>query len=215
MRVVIEITEQDRTDSYSKLGISLDELRHRGARVAVDDAGAGFAGLQQILELAPDIIKLDITLTRGIDNDPVRRSLTKCLLAFAAEIGALIVAEGIETLAELETVRSVGVTLGQGYLLGRPTIVTNVEANLGTNSAFNPNYYSTDAQVRAKRSLAVYPQVDSDRRPTLDRAIHLWIMRSPGAAVLSVTPGFSLDRRDLARPSRTPSAHAQRSSGNA
>jgi EAL domain-containing protein (putative c-di-GMP-specific phosphodiesterase class I)/AmiR/NasT family two-component response regulator len=137
-RVVIEITEQDRTDSYSKLGISLDELRHAGARVAVDDAGAGFAGLQQILELAPDIIKLDITLTRGIDNDPVRRSLTKCLLAFAAEIGASIVAEGIETLAELETVRSLGVTLGQGYLLGKPTTLANIEPNLGSKFGFQP-----------------------------------------------------------------------------
>jgi EAL domain-containing protein (putative c-di-GMP-specific phosphodiesterase class I)/AmiR/NasT family two-component response regulator len=136
-RLVIEITEHERADCYSKLCISLDDLRHAGARVAVDDAGAGFAGLQQILELAPDIIKLDLALTRGIDNDPVRRSLTRCLLAFAAEIGASIVAEGIETLAELETLRGLGVALGQGYLLARPMNAKAIESHLGSTLGFD------------------------------------------------------------------------------
>jgi EAL domain-containing protein (putative c-di-GMP-specific phosphodiesterase class I) len=137
-RLIIEITEHDRADCYNDLCSSLDGLRRAGARVAVDDAGAGFAGLQQILELAPDIIKLDLTLTRGIDSDPVRRSLTKCLLAFAAEIGASIVAEGIETLEELATLRALGVTLGQGYLLGRPTSAKTIEPNLGSTLGFQP-----------------------------------------------------------------------------
>ena len=137
-RLVIEITEHDRAHCYGELCLALAGLRSAGARIAVDDAGAGFAGLQQILELAPNIIKLDLTLTRGIDNDPVRRSLTKCLLAFAAEIGASIVAEGIETLQELRTLRSLGVTLGQGYLLAKPTPAKDVEPNLGSAFGFQP-----------------------------------------------------------------------------
>jgi EAL domain-containing protein (putative c-di-GMP-specific phosphodiesterase class I)/DNA-binding response OmpR family regulator len=137
-RIVIEITEHDRADCYRDLCRALDGLRTAGARVAVDDAGAGFAGLQQILELAPNIIKLDLTITRGIDEDPVRRSLTKCLLAFAAEIGASIVAEGIETPQELETLRALGVALGQGYLLGRPAPAADICTNLGMSLGFQP-----------------------------------------------------------------------------
>jgi EAL domain-containing protein (putative c-di-GMP-specific phosphodiesterase class I) len=137
-RLVIEITEHERADCYSTLCISLDNLRQGGARIAIDDAGAGFAGLQQILELSPDIIKLDLALTRGIDNDPVRRSLTKCLVAFAAEIGASIVAEGIETIPELETLRILGVTLGQGYLLAKPSPAHMVDSNLGSRFGFQP-----------------------------------------------------------------------------
>ncbi|MGD9998720.1 MAG: EAL domain-containing protein [Ilumatobacteraceae bacterium] len=119
-RLVIEITEHARTSSTRALVEVLDGLRSAGARIAVDDTGAGFAGLKQILELSPQIIKLDVALTRGIDHDPVRRSMTRCLLAFANEIGALIVAEGVETAEELSTLRELGVTLGQGYHLAKP-----------------------------------------------------------------------------------------------
>jgi EAL domain-containing protein (putative c-di-GMP-specific phosphodiesterase class I) len=87
----------------------------------VDDAGAGFAGLQHVLRLRPDILKLDIALTNGINRDPARRALSTALISFAAEIDAVIVAEGIETREELETLRSLGVPWGQGYHLGRPS----------------------------------------------------------------------------------------------
>ena len=119
-RVVVEITEHARVEDYDVLGEALGPLRRQGARLAVDDAGAGFASLSHILRLAPDIIKLDITLTRDIDHDSARRALASGLIAFATEIGASIVAEGIETAEELETLRALGVTLGQGYFLGRP-----------------------------------------------------------------------------------------------
>jgi EAL domain-containing protein (putative c-di-GMP-specific phosphodiesterase class I) len=86
----------------------------------IDDAGAGFSSLKHVLRLHPDVIKLDLALTHDIDSDPVRRALAASLVAFAREIGATIVAEGIETHGELETLRALGVTHGQGYYLARP-----------------------------------------------------------------------------------------------
>ena len=119
-RIVIEITEHTRVESYEALNEVLAPLRARGMRVAVDDAGAGFAGLQQILHIRPEVIKLDIALTHGIDADPIRRALTSSLLSFANEIGAVIVAEGVETAEELDMLRKLGVLFGQGFALGRP-----------------------------------------------------------------------------------------------
>jgi EAL domain-containing protein (putative c-di-GMP-specific phosphodiesterase class I)/CheY-like chemotaxis protein len=119
-RIVIEMTEHAPVGDYDALNRALRPLRDAGVRVAVDDAGAGFASLRHILLLAPDIIKLDISLTRGIDADQPRRALSCALVAFARETGTVIVAEGIETSAELATLREIGVTQGQGFLIARP-----------------------------------------------------------------------------------------------
>ena len=119
-RIVIEMTEHAPVGDYEALNRALAPLRHAGVRVAVDDAGAGFASLRHILLLVPDIIKLDISLTRGIDTDRPRRALSCALVAFARETSTTIVAEGIETKAELGTLREIGVAEGQGYLIARP-----------------------------------------------------------------------------------------------
>jgi EAL domain-containing protein (putative c-di-GMP-specific phosphodiesterase class I) len=119
-RVVVELTEHSRVEDYEPLLVALNALRHRGVRIAVDDAGAGYAGLRHILRLHPDILKLDTDLTRGVDIDPVRRALAASLVTFAHDIGAAIVAEGIETSHELDALRSLGVACGQGYHLARP-----------------------------------------------------------------------------------------------
>lgn len=119
-RIVLELTEHHRIDSYEPLVEVLDGLRRRGVRIAVDDAGAGYAGLQHILRLRPDVLKLDLDLIRGIDNDPARRALASASVRFAADIGSMIIAEGVETIEELDTIRSLGVPCAQGYLLGRP-----------------------------------------------------------------------------------------------
>jgi EAL domain-containing protein (putative c-di-GMP-specific phosphodiesterase class I) len=120
-RVIIELTEHVRIDDYDRLLDSLSRMRERGARLAVDDTGAGFSSLGHILHLRPELIKLDCQFTRGIDTDPARRSLAHALVSFACDIGAEVVAEGIETAAELDTVRRLGVPYGQGYFLNRPT----------------------------------------------------------------------------------------------
>ena len=119
-RVVIEITEHARVEDYGPLVDAVSELRGRGVRVAVDDAGAGFASLSHVARLKPDEIKLDLSLTRDIDSDPVRQALAGALISFSHEIGATIVAEGIEQRAELDALVRLGAERGQGYLLARP-----------------------------------------------------------------------------------------------
>ncbi|MCA2217133.1 EAL domain-containing protein [Jidongwangia harbinensis] len=119
-RIAIELTEHTQVSDYLALADVTEGLRAAGILIAVDDAGAGFASLSHILQLRPDIIKLDITLIRGIDTDPVRLALARALISFAKDTGAILIAEGIETSAEHDTLRSVGVELGQGYLMARP-----------------------------------------------------------------------------------------------
>lgn len=119
-RIVVELTEHVAVADYPSLVDVLSPLRESGVRVAVDDTGAGFSSLTQIVKLAPDIVKLDFELVRGVDIDPVRRSLIAAVVAFTGETGSTLVAEGIETRAELGAIVDLGVPAGQGYLLGRP-----------------------------------------------------------------------------------------------
>jgi EAL domain-containing protein (putative c-di-GMP-specific phosphodiesterase class I) len=119
-RVVIEITEHQPVDNYDDLKSICADLRRDGLRIAIDDAGAGYASLHHILMLEPDIIKFDISLTRDIDRDPVKRALATSLLQFAREINATVTAEGIETATELVTLRTLGVPWGQGFHIGHP-----------------------------------------------------------------------------------------------
>jgi EAL domain-containing protein (putative c-di-GMP-specific phosphodiesterase class I) len=116
----VEITEHTPIDDYQLLNAALLPLRTAGINIVVDDAGAGFASLSHILQLRPDTIKLDISLVRGIDADPVRRALARSLVGFAHEIGAALIAEGVETEAERSTLASLGAVYGQGYLWGKP-----------------------------------------------------------------------------------------------
>ena len=116
--VVIEITEHELAGADAPLAAALAELRTRGARIAVDDAG--YAGLKQITRLQPDLIKLDRALVEGIDADPAKRALVESFAIFASWTGVAVCGEGIETLAELQTLCDAGVHYGQGYALARP-----------------------------------------------------------------------------------------------
>ncbi|HSO28560.1 MAG TPA: EAL domain-containing protein, partial [Candidatus Sulfomarinibacteraceae bacterium] len=118
---VLEVTEHAPVADYEALRAALAPIRLRGGRLAVDDAGSGFASLRHILLLAPDIIKIDISITRDVDTDRARRALASALVSFGKEMGISIVAEGIETAAELEALRVLGVRYGQGYFIGRPS----------------------------------------------------------------------------------------------
>jgi EAL domain-containing protein (putative c-di-GMP-specific phosphodiesterase class I)/AmiR/NasT family two-component response regulator len=119
-RVVFEITEHQPVDDYEAVAAVSNALRGHGVRLAVDDAGAGFASMQHILKLQPDFIKLDIGFTRHIDRDPIKTALSGALASFAKQIGATIIAEGIETADELQRLRELDITYGQGYYLGVP-----------------------------------------------------------------------------------------------
>lgn len=119
-RVVLELTELTPITDHGEVARSVATLRSLGARLALDDVGKGFSGLGNVVELSPDLVKLDRTLVSGIDADLAKKALIDRLAAFAEEVGIEVVAEGIETEAELETLRALGVRNGQGFLLGRP-----------------------------------------------------------------------------------------------
>ena len=118
-RIVLEVTEHAIVRDYVDLELALLPLRNI-ASIAVDDAGAGYSCLRHILDLKPDTIKLDMSLTRGIDSDPARAALTTAMVTFAKQIGSEIVAEGVETQTELAKLAELGVGHAQGYYLRRP-----------------------------------------------------------------------------------------------
>ena len=117
--LILELTEHVAVADYGRLRVALKELRVP-FRIAVDDAGAGYASMTHVVELEPSLVKLDISLVRGIDADPVRQALIAGMLFFSEKTDCRLLAEGIETEAELATLAKIGVPLGQGYLLGRP-----------------------------------------------------------------------------------------------
>jgi diguanylate cyclase (GGDEF)-like protein/PAS domain S-box-containing protein len=119
-RLVLEITEHDAVKNYDALDDVLETCRARGMRVAVDDVGAGFSSFSHVLELAPEFIKIDQSITRNIDADDARRRLAQSIAEFAAQIGATVIAEGVETQGELDAVGASGIPWAQGYHLSRP-----------------------------------------------------------------------------------------------
>ncbi len=118
--VILELTEHAIVDDYQLLDAAIARLRSWGAKLAIDDAGAGFASLRHIVRLAPEIIKLDISLTQNLRHDPVRRALADCLIRFARETGSELIAEGIEHDHDLDTWIDLGADAVQGYHLARP-----------------------------------------------------------------------------------------------
>lgn len=118
-RFILEVTENQQIGDYVAFARALRPFRRR-ARIAIDDVGAGYSGMRHILDLSPEIIKLDMSLVRDIDKDPARRALALALVAFASGIDSLIVAEGVETAEELAVLRELGIPRAQGYHLGRP-----------------------------------------------------------------------------------------------
>ncbi len=119
-RLVVEITEHAQIRDYSRLQEALVKLRALGVRLAIDDAGSGYASLRHILRLSPDVIKLDLTLIRDIHRDRSKQALAAGLISFADKSGASIVAEGIERAVEARALVELGVGYGQGNFLGPP-----------------------------------------------------------------------------------------------
>lgn len=119
-RLTVEVTEHAAVEDYHKLLDAIEHLTDVGIKLAVDDVGAGYASLSHILELAPDVLKLDISLTKDIERDVARHALVAALVTFADRVDARLVAEGIETEAAREILCGLGVRFGQGYLLARP-----------------------------------------------------------------------------------------------
>lgn len=119
-RLVVEITEHDAVNDYDDTRETFRRLRAGGARIAVDDVGAGFASLRHVLLLQPDIVKLDTSLTRDVHQSSRQHAIVRALVTFADEVGATVLAEGIEVAEQVPALLEAGVTLGQGWHLGVP-----------------------------------------------------------------------------------------------
>lgn len=121
-RLVVEVTEHSSIEDYTPLQQARETLRRNEIRLAVDDAGAGYASFRHIVALAPEIIKIDRDIVTGIDQDAARRALVGAVVMYALEAGALVTAEGVETDEECQTLLLLGVDAMQGYLMGRPSV---------------------------------------------------------------------------------------------
>ena len=119
-RLVLELSETEIISDYDRVRLDATQWLARGAELAIDDAGSGYASLRHVLQLCPDFIKLDRSLVDGIQRDRNRQALMNAMVAFAGTLGASVIAEGVENAAELEVLRAAGVGHVQGYLLARP-----------------------------------------------------------------------------------------------
>ena len=119
-QVVLEITERAALDRIHELSSRVTRLRKLGYRIAIDDLGAGYAGLTSFAQLEPEVVKVDMSLVRGIDSSPVKQKLVRSIIALCTELGIQLVAEGIETPAERDTLVALGGDLCQGYLFAKP-----------------------------------------------------------------------------------------------
>jgi EAL domain-containing protein (putative c-di-GMP-specific phosphodiesterase class I)/CheY-like chemotaxis protein len=119
-QVVLEITERAALDQIHELGSRVTRLRALGYRIAIDDLGAGYAGLTSFAQLEPEVVKVDMSLVRGIDSSAVKQKLVRSIIALCTELGIQLVAEGIETAAERDALIALGGDLCQGYLFARP-----------------------------------------------------------------------------------------------
>jgi EAL domain-containing protein (putative c-di-GMP-specific phosphodiesterase class I) len=119
--VVFEISEQESIRSFGAFREMRDYYRSLGFQFALDDTGAGYAGLEELLEVEPDYIKIDRAMVSGVDQDPARQGVLTALLQLADKLGAQVIGEGLDTLEELEMLGRLGIRFGQGWLFGHPT----------------------------------------------------------------------------------------------
>lgn len=119
--LILELTEHVEIPEEAALEAAIARLRNLGIKLAIDDVGSGYSGLSQILRFRPDFLKLDMSLVSGLESDAAKRSLAMAMQHFGREIGAKLIAEGIEKEEEAYALRMLGISLGQGFHLGRPS----------------------------------------------------------------------------------------------
>jgi len=176
--IVLEFSERDPVPNLSRLQRIAAQLRSAGYRIAVDDAGAGHASMQVIAELRPEFMKVDRALIHAIDSHRARRGLLVSLLSFSGHIGARLIAEGVETQRELDTLLSLGVQYGQGWVLGRPVLTQAVEG-LSDGTVIDPGWFTRHRVWRLRTppapTLALPeppdPPADGGVAPDLARAL--------------------------------------------
>jgi EAL domain-containing protein (putative c-di-GMP-specific phosphodiesterase class I) len=183
-RVVVELTEHAQVDDYAALDAALAPHRAAGLRIAIDDAGAGYASFRHILQLHPDFIKVDLSLVRDIHLDPVRQALTASLLTLARTAGAQLIAEGVETQPELDTLARLGVTLMQGYLLGRPTDAPPLDGYPGPSRHVLVDD-TTELSVVLANAVRSNADLEQLARPLLDAVLRLTGLETSFMTVLA------------------------------
>jgi EAL domain-containing protein (putative c-di-GMP-specific phosphodiesterase class I) len=194
-RVVLELTEHVALDDPASLRAELDRLRTLGATIAVDDAGSGYAGLQALLQLRPQLIKLDRALVDGLDRDPAKRVLLRAVGDLADGIDAWVLGEGIETDGELAVLVAEQVPLGQGYRLGRPGPELVSEVAIDVLRAIR-----TAVQQRSLEELvasAITPATTEDVGPLATRSPAASTPGSGGPAPAAATVGVDGWRRPI------------------
>lgn len=135
-QIVLELSESGLERDIRRLSTTLDRLRSAGFIIALDDFGAGTAGLNALVDVDPDIIKLDMHLIRNIHESGIRQALIRSVLNFADALGILVLAEGVETVEEYRYLRGLGIDLYQGFLFARPKV--DFLATVFSHQAFNP-----------------------------------------------------------------------------
>jgi diguanylate cyclase (GGDEF)-like protein len=175
--IVIEVTEHEALAEDAGVAEALADLRERGARIAVDDAGAGYSGLRQLTQVKPDVVKLDRNLTQDVHTDPARMVLIESFVRFARRTGAVVCAEGIETLDELSALADLDVAWGQGFVLcppGEPWQPVDPAAarvcRAGLADAMKPPHAASEAIVAGDRGLELLSARIAGARTTQDLA---------------------------------------------
>ncbi len=121
-RIIFEVAEHENAQDREHLNRILRAYRRQGLRTAIDDFGAGYAGLGLLADFQPDMLKIDMALVRGICTDPVRQAIVRSIVSMGESLGIAVIAEGVETEDELRPLRAMGVHLFQGYLFARPAV---------------------------------------------------------------------------------------------
>ncbi|MBV8984734.1 MAG: EAL domain-containing protein [Acidimicrobiia bacterium] len=187
-RLVIEVTEHARIPDYEKAQHQLDVLRKSGIRVAVDDAGAGYSTFQHILSLRPDLIKMDRSITHDIDSDSARRALAAALVLFGADIGATIVAEGVETSREIAALIRAGIHRAQGFAVGLPAMLPLPSLNYepaGTEDEANAR--RVRARTRVQAAMASVRSAERELDTTVASARETGVSWDELADILGIT----------------------------
>ena len=151
-RVIIEITENQPTFDFAAMRDALLHYRGMGFKIAIDDLGEGFSSLRLWSELRPDYIKVDMHFVQGVDRDPIKLQFLKSIQQIAESSGTQVIAEGVETEAELRVVKDIGIALGQGYFIARPSPTPPLLANAETN------------RIISSSNIAVFPKAELNRR---------------------------------------------------
>jgi len=151
-RVIIEITENQPTFDFEGMRSALLHYRSMGFKIAIDDLGEGFSSLRLWSELRPEFIKIDMHFVQGVDRDPIKLQFLKSIQHIAESCGTHVIAEGVETEAELRVVKDIGIALGQGYFIARPSPTPPLLASTETGSIINSS------------NIAIFPLAETHQR---------------------------------------------------